>query len=38
MTTFERSQLVKENKTGCFLDYLYFKHYYKMITLDLIKD
>ena len=24
--------------TACFLDYIYFKHYYKMITVDLSKQ
>ena len=26
-----------DNTTGCFLDYIYFKNYYKMITTDLSK-
>ena len=33
--------LVKEiddYTTGCFLDYIYFKNYYKMIAVDLIKQ
>ena len=25
-------------KTGCFLDYIYFKNYYKMIVVDLSKQ
>ena len=41
MRTFKRLQLVKEMidcTTGCLLDYVYFKNYYKMIEIDLSKQ
>ena len=41
MKILEELLLVKEiddYTTGCLLDYIYFKNYYKMIAVDLIKQ
>ena len=34
----EKFQQVNDYTTSCLLDYIYFKNYYKMIAIDLIKQ
>ena len=38
MIILEKFQQVNDYTTSCLLDYIYFKNYYKMIAIDLIKQ